>query len=1201
MITVKFKPKLITNDGMISKNVEFIPSKTVKYYVEASGFKSDDVIFVKTGFRVDEYCLVHEHDEIIILPCVGDPGTIAAIIAITKLIIAIISIAASIYSIVSAITNRPKRPSYNSLGDGLTDGSPTYGWDGIQDTSDVGIPVGVVYGEFRVGGEIIGRYVNTDGDNNYLNVLLALGEGEIESIDSIEINQNPVANYSGISYNTRLGTNSQSPVDNFQQTHDLRSVAQTLLSSSTVTYTTFASDVQAFELHFLFQNGLFQQDQKSGAIVSYSVTYNVKYKKHTDVSYTDLGNFTISAGSRTAVRRIFRKDGLDADQYDIQVTKITADSDLYHQTDMQWDTTDEITNDDLAYPNTALLSITALATNQLSGQEPTITSLVKGRKISQPKVMNGASEVDWEDYYWNSDHNEYRLLSTDASLTWDGSTYVTKWGANPVWCLMDFLISSRFGLGNFIDTSMIDLATFVSMSQYCDGKVGDGIGGYEKRFRLDVVLDSNTRAVDLINQIAQSFRGLVYYSGGLIKIKIDKQDTPIQLFGMGNIIAGSWQETFVSVKQRYNIIEVQFLNKDLNYRRDLLSVIDEAALSAGDPIRKKQIQVFCTRASQAFREGRFNLWINKYIRRTVALKAGIDAIICEAGDLINVAHDVPAWGVGSGRVDTGSTSTVINIDQPITLESGKTYAIMIQHNDGTIEDKTITTLPGVVQTVTVGSAFSFTPAVYDTYSIGQVSVEVKPFRVVSIKVNNDHTAEINAIEYNANIYDDTPPPLSSLNYSALDTDIPDVTDLKLTSGVVLLNDGTVQSSIDVWFNRPSASSVHVMYAKAKIYLSDDGGSRWRFEGETLDGHFQIVDSIVDGLNYMVAVVSVGANGNAKLPDNSPQATILSIGKSAPPSDVPTFLVNQSRDSIFFGWAEVPDLDLYGYEIRYGDSWDAGLVLATGVKHSNYISDNIHIGSGQKFFIKAIDTTGNYSANATQATVTIDNIPFQNIIMDFMEAGAWAGTLDSTVVVSSVLLISTGVLSGKYTTPVRDLGYVATFKIGIASIVVSGGGDRRFDDDATTTFADDEFARFSGEEIAGASTFEIKTSNDNVTWSAWAPWQLGDYTCRYFQIRMTLARGNIGDDIQCSDLTYYADLPDVDDFGSDTVSVAGSGKAITFNKTYHQAPVVDISILSGTGVYAGFSSIPDTTGFTVKLYNTSGTAVTGDFAWKAHGI
>jgi hypothetical protein len=274
-------------------------------------------------------------------------------------------------------------------------------------------------------------------------------------------------------------------------------------------------------------------------------------------------------------------------------------------------------------------------------------------------------------------------------------------------------------------------------------------------------------------------------------------------------------------------------------------------------------------------------------------------------------------------------------------------------------------------------------------------------------------------------------------------------------------------------------------------------------------------------------------------------------------------------------------------------------LATNIKNTKFISLNVTLGSNS-FWIAAIDTSGNYSANPTQAVVVIAAVPFQNIINSYQEETSWAGTLSNLSVVSGALQHSGSNLSGTYTTPVRDLGFVATFGIQITVAVSNLNTTARMNDSSTARMSDDLTLRMSGADAPNNASFQIKTSNDNITWSAWTPYQDGDYTCRYFQIQMTITRANTGQTIACGNLDYIANLPSVVDSGSGTVSNASTGVTVTFAKTFHQTPVVNITILTGSGIYAQVSSV-STTGFTVKLYNASGTAQTGTFSWVGNGV
>ncbi|HAH21621.1 MAG: hypothetical protein A2Y00_05540 [Omnitrophica WOR_2 bacterium GWF2_43_52] len=1187
------------------KKLDYSRSKTVREFLDESGFDYKDKRVIVTGKRIEDLDMrIDQGDEITVIPEVKAPvvAIISAIIsavwayAVAHPFIFAFFVLTLGYSIFQYM-NQPKMADFNVGSVGLDEGSPTYGWDGVQTIQEVGVPVAVVYGEHKVGGNIVNQFLWENGDKSYLNVLLALCEGEIEAIDDIKINNNPIANFTGVTTNKRYGTNDQGIIANFEDLHNLYTVGANLTKDNPYIYTTVDSDAEAFEIHLRMNNGLYQQDSGSGGILSWSVTYRVEYKLHTEPTYTDLGETTISAKSRTALRRVFRKAGLTPGQYDIRITRTSDDSalDPLKQGDLTFFQLDEIKTDDLRYPNTALLGLQLLATDQLSGSMPNITTVVKGRKVSVPDVLNAGVPVDWEDYYW--DGTDYRLLADDTLLTWDGSTYVDKYSANPVWCLKDFITNSRYGLGEFISNSNLDDASLSEMAKYCEERVPDGQGGYEKRFRMDVVIDSNTKALDVLIQLCATFNAMPVYSAGGISFKIDKQTNPTQLFSMGNMIKDTFVQSWKTLKEIPNVIEIQFMDKDKDYRQETIAYIDEDALAAGDPMRKSQVRLFTTRASYAIRAGRYALKVAKYINRSISFKAGIDAVACQAGDIISVSHDVPQWGF-SGRVQAGSTTTLVKLDRTFVIEDGKSYKIQVRFSDDTIEEQSITSPTGSYTEVEC-AAFSAEPQAFDVYAIGETNKVKKDFRVVSVQREGKDEVQISALEYDENVYDDSDIILPQNNYSSLSGDIPLIQNLSLTEALVKKSDGVIEVAIDVWFDKPDVIDHYVKsYARAKIYISDDDGNSWRMAGETTGAHFQIVGDIVDNHAYKVRVVSVTDIGEESSLDSAPEEEITVVGKSAPPSDVTSFLVNQNRDRLYFGWTKISDVDAWGYEIRWGNSWASGQFV-TFQQGSHYLTTNFRTGSGQSYWIKAIDTSGNYSENATEAVITIANIPFRNIIAEFSEQPSWIGTKVQTVIDGSSLEIESGYLSGTYETPMRDLGYVSTVYIGIEAVITIATG-RAFDDDSVTRFNSSDTLRFSGEESPGAATFEIKISDDNITWSGWMEYQAGDYNCRYYQIRMTLTRENVGDDLECTTFDHYGDLPDVDEYGSDSVTDAGGGKAVVFTKNYHEEPNVHIEITSGSGIYAQFTS-KSTTGFTVKLYDASGVAQTGDFDWHGHGI
>ncbi len=992
MIRVVFIPNILEKKNRQHRKVSYRGGMTVSDCVKRSGFDAKGCGIIFNGKRIhDESLFVSNGDEILIVAEIK-AGIGAAVIAIFSFLannaalIGMIAIAGISYAIQAS--NKPKMPSFGSTGtDTFEDSSPTYAWDGIRTLSDVSVPIPIIYGEHRCGGNIINQFVWNDGEKNYLNILLGLCAGEIESIDSIKINDNPMENFYGVNIYKRYGSNDQEIIPAFEDLHQSFDIGAKLTYDTPYVYTTSDTKVEAVEVQLNFPYGLYEQGS-SGGIYSETAKYRVDYKLHTANEWTELDEEEITGEIRSAVKRVYRVEGLTAGQYDIRITKTSTDGDnAKHINEMYLQRMDEITTDDLIYPNTALLGIRFLATDQISGSMPTITAVVKGRKIRVPEIKNGESVVNWEDYYWDPVAEEYKLLLDDTVLSWDGETYMDVYSANPVWCMRDLLTNNIFGLGDYIESDDIDEDLYLEMSRYCEEKVevtdSDGTTYYEKRFRIDAVIDGISRALDLVNQIVGVFRGMAFFSEGKIKVKIDKPENMVQIFGMGSIVENSFIQEWKSRKDMPNVIEIQYMDKDKDYKNETISVINETSLANGDPVRKQAIRLLTTRTSYALREGRHILNRSRIINSSVRFKAGIDAVTIQSADVIGISHDLPQYGY-SGRILSGSTVSLIKLDRDVAISAGKTYKIQIQFADGTIEERTVSDSEGTYSEVSVSTPFSETPQAYDTYAFGENNKVVKPYRALSMQRDSKNEVTITAIEYDEAVYDDSAVVIPSNNYSGFAGDIPDVSDLKLHEEIKVLGDGTVESTIGVSWNNPDVSGYELKsFAGARVFTSKDGGLTWTLRGTSTGTTYLIMGDLMEGDSVKVAVVSISDIGGQNSIGDSPQDDIVLEGKSAPPGDVSGFSVSFAGDYLHFSWTEVADPDLRGYELRqlpFADAdWALGTVIAENITGSSY--DLLTVSSGQKHYaIKAVDTSGNYSDDMTQFNLYITDVPEQNIVL-----------------------------------------------------------------------------------------------------------------------------------------------------------------------------------------------------------------------------
>lgn len=258
-----------------------------------------------------------------------------------------------------------------------------------------------------------------------------------------------------------------------------------------------------------------------------------------------------------------------------------------------------------ALRHTAYIACTFTANEQISGSAPTVTAIVEGLKVD----------------------------------VWNGSAWVEQYSRNPAYCLLGFL-TKRYGLG--IPVAKIDRESFKAVAAYCDELV-DG----EPRFQLDIVIDAQMEGPDAISQILATFGGFLVYSDGMIRLRVDRSEAPVQAFTMDNIVEGSFSYAKAKRKDVPNRVVVEFIDPNAPegaWERSKIVAEDEVDMDLTGEVREKIIQLWgVTRASQAGRMARFYLDWSRRCNTFCEFRVGIGALACEVGDVVKVSHEVPGW------------------------------------------------------------------------------------------------------------------------------------------------------------------------------------------------------------------------------------------------------------------------------------------------------------------------------------------------------------------------------------------------------------------------------------------------------------------------------------------------------------------------------------------------------------------------------
>jgi hypothetical protein len=131
--------------------------------------------------------------------------------------------------------------------------------------------------------------------------------------------------------------------------------------------------------------------------------------------------------------------------------------------------------------------------------------------------------------------------------------------------------------------------------------------------------------------------------------------------------------------------------------------------------------------------------------------------------------------------------------------------------------------------------------------------------------------------------------------------------------------------------------------------------------------------------------------------------------------------------------------------------------------------------------------------------------------------------------------------------------------------------------------------------------EIATSDDNVTYTSFRNFVIGNYTCRYFKFRLVMTSADLSSTPVVSALTVTVDMPDRIFSGNDITS-GTSTYTVTFTnpfKSVNYATGITMEN-ANTGDYFTVSN-KTINGFDVAFFNSSDTGVSRIFDYIAKGL
>ncbi|KAA5604431.1 DUF1983 domain-containing protein [Roseospira marina] len=169
----------------------------------------------------------------------------------------------------------PSKPRTPEIADASQE-SPNYGIDGAKNTATEDVVVPLVYGEFRVAGNLVAAETENIDDVQYLKLMSVVSEGPIEGVYDIEINNQPALNYEGVQTTWRHGNATQELSDWFSST--TRQINKNVVLQDTVWAAHVTEgEVDAIRIDVTMPQGIGYYED-NGDISEHEVRIQIEYK-----------------------------------------------------------------------------------------------------------------------------------------------------------------------------------------------------------------------------------------------------------------------------------------------------------------------------------------------------------------------------------------------------------------------------------------------------------------------------------------------------------------------------------------------------------------------------------------------------------------------------------------------------------------------------------------------------------------------------------------------------------------------------------------------------------------------------------------------------------------------------------------------------------------------------------------------------------
>jgi len=428
----------------------------------------------------------------------------------------------------------------------------------VQKTLDPDYNIPVIYGETEVAGNVV--FYDVSGENNkYLDIVVAVCEGEIEGFSHLYMNDEPIPliETSGVF----------TPATKYTATHPL--YGATYASGNL----TIKKIIEGYKIRFQDGSHSGTYTIPSGATLSSIVadlnssnnpiiskaTYSVNGNS-IGIKYKTLGsagnNFAVSY--QTNICLASGDDGSCSFYVATSSTRLSGGRDVsYAEAFFYNGTEDQVVNSQLysAHPSYDF----EILDSQKKFKGVTVDHRFRGIAYVYIRLTHNA------DLFAGGMPNfKFKLK---GKKVYDPRTSTITYSANPAICLRDYILSTRYGKG--LDPNALSDASIISAANDCDtvrsGLSVEGTPVEYKSYEIGAIVDTGKPVKDNVKLFLQSMNAVMPYYDGVFYVKVLKAGEPVITFSEDNII-GAVSVNSPDKNNRFNKVLISFPDRQRHYK-----------------------------------------------------------------------------------------------------------------------------------------------------------------------------------------------------------------------------------------------------------------------------------------------------------------------------------------------------------------------------------------------------------------------------------------------------------------------------------------------------------------------------------------------------------------------------------------------------------------------------------------------------------